>query len=109
MYIRSACRSEFLDADDDVAALPEPVLLVEADHQVHPLLTPRLELEAGAVADIDGLALSELVRQLRPGTPVVFATGELSFLRRRRLEPGESFAPRAFLPEAVRKVARQRR
>jgi CheY-like chemotaxis protein len=50
---------------------------------------------------IDGAVLSRLARDLRPGLPVVYASGSVATLADLQAVPGASFVPKPYDPDKV--------
>lgn len=50
---------------------------------------------------VDGAALSRLARNLRPGLPVVYASGSVGTLADLQAVPGASFVPKPYDPDRV--------
>ena len=50
---------------------------------------------------IDGAALAQLARELRPGLPVVYASGKVGRLDDTQAVPGSTFVPKPYDPEKV--------
>jgi DNA-binding LytR/AlgR family response regulator len=50
---------------------------------------------------VDGAALAELARQLRPDLPVVYASGSVSKIEHFKAVPGASFVPKPYDLERI--------
>jgi CheY-like chemotaxis protein len=50
---------------------------------------------------IDGAALAQLARKLRPGLPVVYASGMVTAIEQLNAVPGATFVPKPYDPDKV--------
>jgi CheY-like chemotaxis protein len=50
---------------------------------------------------VDGAALAQLARQLRPGLPVVYASGLVTAIEQLNAVPGSTFVPKPYDPDKV--------
>ena len=90
-------------------------VLAEHGCEVHIAATAKDALEhltCGAPCDIlftdinlpggvDGATLAQLARQLRPGLPVVYASGMISAIEQLNAVPGSTFVPKPYDPNKV--------
>ena len=90
-------------------------VLAEHGFHVHVSFSAKAALEhlmCGAPCDVlftdinlpggmDGAALAQLARQLRPGLPVVYASGTVSAIEQFDAVPGAIFVAKPYSPEAV--------
>jgi len=50
---------------------------------------------------VDGAVLAQLARQLRPGLPVVYASGLVTAIEQLNAVPGSTFVPKPYDPDKV--------
>ena len=50
---------------------------------------------------VDGATLAQLARQLRPGLPVVYASGLVTAIEQLNAVPGATFVPKPYDPDKV--------
>src|SRR5262245_3638569 len=77
-----------------VGSAPEALCLLRAGAAVDALFTD-ISLPGG----MDGIALADEARLLRPGLPVVFASGRWSLLDRLRDRPRAALLPKPYSPQ----------
>ena len=56
---------------------------------------------------VDGAALAEMARQLRPNLPVVYASGSVSRIEQFKAVPGASFVPKPYDLDRVCRMLEQ--
>ena len=122
---------------DATMAMPTRVLLVEDEFLIRDMVTEVLtghgcevhvaataadalqHLTGGARCDVlftdinlpggvDGTRLAQLARQLRPGLPVVYASGLFSAIGQLEAVPDAVFVPKPYDPEKVWDLLRKR-
>ena len=79
------------------AATAEQAMAVFADGKTCDVMFTDINLGRGA----DGVALSWAARRLRPGLPVIYASGTVGGLREIRAVPGASFLRKPYDPAAA--------